>query len=350
MSRVLVTGGYGFIGSALVRRLVADGNGVLNVDAETYAGLSANVADCEGAANYRFEHADIRDGSEIARLMADFAPDAVMHLAAETHVDRSIDDPMDFLSTNVLGTASLLRATEGWLVGQGDGVRDKFRFLQISTDEVYGALGPTGSFSETTPLVPNSPYAASKAAGDHLARAWLHTWKLPVMVCRSSNNFGPCQFPEKLIPRTIISALEGRDIEVYAKGENVRDWIYVDDNVDALLAVLDKGTPGETYNIGAGCERRNIDLVNDICGILKDLTGGATDAAGRISFVTDRPGHDFRYALDTARLAGEIGWAPATAHDEALRRTVAWYLENRDWWEKLAAKTYDGGRLGQIST
>ena len=345
--RILVTGGCGFIGSALVRRLVGDGAAVLNVDALTYAGVAANIASVADAPNYRFLHGDIRDGAVMAKAFAEFAPDAVMHLAAESHVDRSIDDPLDFLSTNVVGTASLLRAAADWVGRQGDAARDAFRFVHISTDEVYGALGRDGRFTEESPVEPNSPYAASKASSDLLARAWMKTWRLPVIVCRSSNNYGPHQFPEKLIPRTLICGLEGRPIEVYARGENVRDWVFVDDNVDALLTVLARGGPGRIYNIGAGNERRNIDVVRDICALLDELAPGPHgSAADLITFVADRPGHDFRYAIDNSRLVRELGWRPATAPAEGLRRTVRWYLDNPDWWRPLLAGVYDGGRLG----
>ena len=346
MSRILVTGGCGFIGSALVRRLIADGHDVLNIDALTYAGVPANVAAVADAPSYRFLQADIRDGAAMASAVSDFAPDAIMHLAAESHVDRSIDDPLDFLTTNIIGTVSMLRAAESWLSGAGETRRSAFRFLHISTDEVYGALADSGSFTEDSPIEPNSPYAASKAASDLMARAWRETWKLPVIVCRSSNNYGPHQFPEKLIPRTILSALHGKPVEVYAKGENVRDWVYVDDNVDALVTVLQKGAPGDTYNIGADNERRNIDLVRDICALIDELAPGAGSAADLITFVADRPGHDFRYAIDNTRLTRQLGWAPATPHADGLRRTVEWYLENRDWWQPLLDGTYDGRRLG----
>ena len=345
--RVLVTGGCGFIGSELVRRLVGDGVEVLNVDALTYAGVPANVASVAGAPNYSFLHADIRDGAAMARAIASFEPDAIMHLAAESHVDRSIDDPLDFLSTNVIGTAAMLRAATDWVRGRGDAARDAFRFVHISTDEVYGALGAEGHFTEDSPVEPNSPYAASKASSDLMARAWMKTWHLPVVICRSSNNYGPHQFPEKLIPRTLISGLEGKPIEVYARGENVRDWVYVGDNVDALVTVLVRGEPGRTYNIGADNERRNIDLVRDICALLDEMAPRPRgSAADLITFVSDRPGHDFRYAIDNSRLVGELGWRPATLPMEGLRRTVRWYLDNPDWWRPLLSGVYDGRRLG----
>lgn len=342
--KILVTGGAGFIGSAVVRRTITDGHHVVNVDALTYAACLDNLASVAGDPRYAFEHADICDGPALARIFATHRPDAVMHLAAESHVDRSIDGPGAFIATNITGTYTLLEsARQYW---QGRGRPDDFRFHHISTDEVYGTLGADGLFTEDTPYAPNSPYSASKAGSDHLARAWFHTYGLPVVISNCSNNYGPFHFPEKLIPVVILNALAGRDIPVYGSGENIRDWLFVEDHAEALLLVLQRGTPGRQYNIGGGNEARNIDLVRMICAILDDLRPRAAPYADLITFVADRPGHDLRYAIDGSRIAQELGWTPRVGLQDGLERTVRWYLENEPWWRALAARDGVGQRLG----
>ncbi|MET4128482.1 dTDP-glucose 4,6-dehydratase [Roseovarius sp. MBR-6] len=343
--KLLVTGGCGFIGSAVVRLAVARGHPVTNLDALTYAGRPENVAEVARSPLYRFVHADIRDRTAVERIMAEAAPDAVMHLAAESHVDRSIDGPGDFIETNITGTYTLLEAARGhW---QRAGRPETFRFHHISTDEVYGSLGPTGLFTETTPYDPRSPYSASKAASDHLVRAWYHTYGLPVIVTNCSNNYGPYHFPEKLIPKVILNALHGRVIPVYGRGENVRDWLYVEDHADALLLAVAKGEPGRSYNIGGHNERRNIDLVHTICDIMDEMAP-RRDSPYRdlVEFVTDRPGHDARYAIDPARITRDLGWRPSVTVEDGLRRTVRWYLDNPDWWQPLLAVDGVGSRVG----
>ena len=342
--RILVTGGAGFIGSAVVRQAVAAWHHVINLDALTYAACLDNVAPVAGMANYAFEHADIRDRAALDRVFARHAPDAVMHLAAESHVDRSIDGPGAFIDTNVTGTYNMLEAARAYWMANG--TPDTFRFHHISTDEVYGSLGAEGLFSETTPYDPRSPYSASKASSDHLVRAWHETYGLPTVMTNCSNNYGPYHFPEKLIPVVIINALEGRDIPVYGKGENVRDWLFVEDHAAALLTVLGRGDVGRAYNIGGNAERRNIDLVHLICAILDDLRPRATPYADQIRFVTDRPGHDMRYAIDASRIRDELGWTPSVTLDEGMRRTVLWYLENTAWWQALMDRAGVGTRLG----
>jgi len=346
--RLLVTGGCGFIGSAVVRLAVARGHHVTNLDALTYAGRPENVAEAAASPLYRFVHADIRDRAALDRIMDETAPDAVMHLAAESHVDRSIDGPGDFIDTNITGTYNLLEAARAqWLRA---GRPDSFRFHHISTDEVYGSLGATGFFTEDTPYDPRSPYSASKAASDHLVRAWHHTYGLPVVLTNCSNNYGPCHFPEKLIPKVILNALHGQPIPVYGRGENVRDWLYVEDHADALLLAVAKGQPGRSYNVGGHNERRNIDLVHTICDLMDEM---APRAEGRsrdlVTFVTDRPGHDARYAIDPDRITRELGWHPSVTVEDGLRRTVAWYLDNRDWWQPLLAVKSVGGRVGTLA-
>ena len=342
--KILVTGGAGFIGSAVVRHAVRAGHSVVNLDALTYAANLENVRPVANSPLYQFEHADIRDRATLDRIFEAHAPDAVMHLAAESHVDRSIDGPGDFVDTNITGTFNLLEAARAHWVRQGR--PEAFRFHHISTDEVYGTLGPTGQFTEDTPYAPNSPYSASKAASDHLVRSWHETYGLPVLVTNCSNNYGPYHFPEKLIPVVILKALAGEPIPVYGAGENVRDWLYVEDHADALLTVLTRGAVGRTYNIGGENERRNIDLVRTICAILDEKRPKATAYADQITFVTDRPGHDLRYAIDPTRIRTELGWRPSVTVEEGLARTVQWYLDNDAWWRPLQNRQGVGTRLG----
>ncbi|SEA63724.1 dTDP-glucose 4,6-dehydratase [Rubrimonas cliftonensis] len=344
--KLLVTGGAGFIGSAVVRGAVAEGIRVVNVDALTYAANLDNVASVVDSPLYAFERVDIRDDAGLARVFAAHDPDAVMHLAAESHVDRSIDAPTAFVETNVLGTCALLQAARAHWRALPPARREAFRFHHVSTDEVYGALGPTGRFTEATPYDPRSPYSASKAASDHLARAWGETYGLPVLVTNCSNNYGPFHFPEKLIPLTILNALAGRPIPIYGLGENVRDWLYVEDHAAALLTVLRRGRVGETYNIGGDAEARNIDIVRAICAVLDALRPDGAPRERLISFVADRPGHDFRYAIDAGKIRDELGWRPTVSLEEGLRRTVAWYLDNEPWWRAIQQRHGVGDRLG----
>ena len=342
--KILVTGGAGFIGSAVVRLAASRGHHVVNLDALTYAACLENVACVADSPLYAFEHADIRDRGALDRIFAAHRPDAVMHLAAESHVDRSIDGPSDFIDTNISGTFNLLEATRThW---QAQGRPEGFRFHHISTDEVFGSLGSDGQFTETTPYDPRSPYSASKAASDHLVRAWHHTYGLPVVLSNCSNNYGPYHFPEKLIPVVILNALHGRPIPVYGQGANVRDWLYVEDHADALLTVLTRGVVGRSYNIGGENEATNIDLVRKICAILDRKRPDHAPHARLIDFVTDRPGHDLRYAIDATRIRRELGWQPSVTLDEGLERTVSWYLANESWWRPLQARQGVGQRLG----
>ncbi|MDB5579882.1 MAG: rfbB [Bradyrhizobium sp.] len=346
--RVLVTGGAGFIGSALVRHLILDkGYDVLNVDALTYAGNLANLNAVLGKSGYHFLKADICDRSAIDQAFAAFAPDRIMHLAAESHVDRSITGAADFIQTNVIGTFTLLEAARGYWSRLAGSQKASFRFLHVSTDEVYGSLGGEGLFTETTPYDPSSPYSASKASSDHLAKAWHRTYGLPVVVSNCSNNYGPFHFPEKLIPLTIINALGGDRLPVYGKGENVRDWLFVEDHARALDLIAERGTPGETYNVGGRNERRNIDVVRRICMVLDQLLPTEAPRASLIEFVTDRPGHDARYAIDATRLESDLGWRAKENFDSGIEKTVRWYLDNAWWWEPLRAR-YDGERLGLV--
>ena len=340
--KLLVTGGAGFIGSAVVRQAIADGHKVINLDALTYAGSLSNLDSVAGSNSYAFEHADIRDRAALDRIFATHAPDAVMHLAAESHVDSSIDGPAAFIDTNITGTYTLLEAARAYWNG---GARP-LRFHHISTDEVFGTLGPTGAFTETTPYAPNSPYSASKAASDHLVRAWGETYGLPVVLSNCSNNYGPFHFPEKLFPVVILNALGGRPIPVYGSGENVRDWLYVEDHARALLTVVEKGRLGESYNIGGNAEATNIDIVRRICGLMDEMHPGGAPHDRLITFVTDRPGHDFRYAIDASKIRAELGWEPSVTLDEGLRRTVAWFLENRAWWQAIQARGHKVERIG----
>ena len=370
--KILVTGGAGFIGSNLVHLLVSKGHQVLNIDKLTYAGNPRSLADLEGNPNHQLLQADICDPEAMRKAFADFRPDWVMHLAAESHVDRSIDGPGEFIQTNILGTYVLLQtALEYWrgirdqrseVGGQrSEEIASSFRFLHVSTDEVYGSLGEHGLFTETTPYDPHSPYSASKAASDHLARAWRDTYSLPVIVTNCSNNYGPFQFPEKLIPVVILKALRGEPIPVYGKGENIRDWLYVEDHAEALLAAISKGIPGETYNIGGNNEMKNIDLVRLLCRLLdealakrpelrtKHLTSGLRPPTSEslITFVTDRPGHDLRYAIDATKIKNELGWEPKQDHESGFRKTVEWYLENEAWWQNILDGSYQLERLGK---
>ncbi|MDO5706670.1 MAG: dTDP-glucose 4,6-dehydratase [Paracoccus sp. (in: a-proteobacteria)] len=343
--KILVTGGAGFIGSAVVRLAVARGHQVVNLDALTYAANLENVADVADAAGYSFEQVDIRDRAALDRVFAQHRPDAVMHLAAESHVDRSIDGPAAFIETNVIGTFNMLEAARDYWVREGR--PEGFRFHHISTDEVFGSLGETGQFTETTPYDPRSPYSASKAGSDHLVRAWHETYGLPVVLTNCSNNYGPFHFPEKLVPVVILNALHGRPIPVYGDGGNVRDWLYVEDHADALLLVLEKGELGHSYNIGGENEAKNIDLVRTICAHMDDLHPEGAPHADLIQFVTDRPGHDRRYAIDPTRIRDELGWRPSVTVEQGLRKTVEWYLANRDWWEPLLSREGVGQRLGK---
>jgi len=342
--KILITGGAGFIGSAVVRLAVARGHSVVNVDALTYAACLDNVASVGNSPRYVFEKADIRDRAEMDRILAQHDPDAVMHLAAESHVDRSIDGPGDFIETNVTGTFTLLEATRAFWTRKGK--PEGFRFHHISTDEVFGSLGATGKFTEDTPYDPRSPYSASKAASDHLVRAWHETYGLPVVMTNCSNNYGPFHFPEKLIPVVILNALAGRAIPVYGAGENVRDWLFVEDHAEALLTVLEKGPIGRSYNIGGENEARNIDIVRTICALMDEMHPKGAPHDRLITFVTDRPGHDLRYAIDPKRIREELGWRPSVTLEEGLRRTVRWYLDNEAWWQPLLARQGVGQRLG----
>lgn len=342
--KILVTGGCGFIGSAVVRQAVAAGHAVVNVDALTYAANPANVAAVADAPAYAFEHADICDAGAMDRIFAEHTPDAVMHLAAESHVDRSIDGPGAFIQTNITGTATLLQAARAYWDSAGR--PESFRFHHVSTDEVYGSLGAEGLFTEQTPYDPRSPYSASKAASDHLVRAWGETYGLPVVVTNCSNNYGPYHFPEKLIPVIILRALAGEPIPVYGKGDNVRDWLYVEDHATALLTVLVRGRLGETYNIGGNAEAQNITIVRKVCALLDERKPEGAPHDRLISFVTDRPGHDFRYAIDATKIRDELGWQPSVTLDQGLGRTVEWYLDNKSWWQTLLDREGVGQRLG----
>ncbi|MEM7546407.1 MAG: dTDP-glucose 4,6-dehydratase [Pseudomonadota bacterium] len=344
--KFLITGGCGFIGSAVVRRALADGHEVLNVDKLTYAANPANLPGADENPHYTFAKVDICDGPALAALFAAHRPDAVMHLAAESHVDRSIDGPAEFIQTNLVGTFTMLEAARAHWLSLGDEDRAAFRFHHISTDEVFGALGDEGLFHETTPYDPSSPYSASKAGSDHLVRAWGETYGLPVLVTNCSNNYGPYHFPEKLIPLMILNAVAGKPLPVYGQGTNVRDWLYVEDHAEALLTVVAKGEVGETYNIGGDAEARNIDIVRALCAILDEERPAGAPHDRLITFVTDRPGHDFRYAIDATKIRADLGWEPSVTLDQGLRRTVRWYLENEDWWQAILARTDAQARRG----
>ena len=339
--RIFVTGGAGFIGSALVRHLIREtGHEVLVYDALTYAGTLTALAPVANDPRYRFVRGDIRDGAAVTAALHDFRPDIVTHLAAESHVDRSIDGPAAFVDTNIVGTFTMLSAARTYWQGLDAAGRTAFRFHHISTDEVFGSLGPTGRFNEDTPYDPRSPYAASKAASDHLVGAWGHTYGLPVLVTNCSNNYGPYHFPEKLIPLTILNALAGRKLPVYGKGENIRDWLYVGDHCSALRAVLDRGRIGETYNIGGNSEKTNLNVVKTLCRIIDELRPAARPRESLLTFVKDRPGHDRRYALDAGKLARELGWQPQERFESGMRKTVTWYLDNPQWIERVVSGEY----------
>ncbi len=347
---VFVTGGAGFIGSAVIRHLLAETDAsVVNIDKLTYASNPGPIAPVATAPRYRLAKVDICDGSGLRQLFEQHRPRYVMNLAAESHVDRSIEGPADFIQTNIVGTFTLLEEAARYWAGLVPGDRDAFRFHHVSTDEVHGSLGSTGLFTEATAYAPNSPYAASKASSDHLVRAWRQTYGLPTIVTNCSNNFGPYQFPEKLVPHMIIRALTGQSLPVYGDGRHVRDWLYVDDHARALRLVLERGRLGETYNIGARNERANIDVVRSICRLLDDLQPGANGPREQqITFVSDRPGHDRRYAIDPSKIERELGWRAGESFESGLAKTVRWYLDNQPWWQAILEKGYRPERIGQV--
>lgn len=351
--RILVTGGAGFIGSAVVRRLIRDsGHSVLNIDKLTYAASTASLASVENDPRYAFQRIDICDKHAVREAIREFRPAAIMHLAAESHVDRSIDGPEAFVDTNIVGTMRMLEAARGYWRELDETAQQRFRFHHISTDEVFGALSEDDPpFCDSTPYDPRSPYSASKAAADHLVRAWGHTFGLPVLVTNCTNNYGPYHFPEKLIPLMIIKALTGEPLPVYGRGENIRDWLHVEDHAEALVAVVERGRAGTTYLIGGGAERSNLEVVTLIAKMVDELAGPMRGGAPRtdlIRFVADRPGHDFRYAMDISGIERELGWRPSRSFEEGLRETVAWFLQNEAWWQPLR-KHYSGERLGHVS-
>ncbi|MCI0507158.1 MAG: dTDP-glucose 4,6-dehydratase [Gammaproteobacteria bacterium] len=346
---ILITGGAGFIGSALVRYLLQSTDvKIVNVDALTYAGNLESLAGVDQYPNYQFEQVDICDAAAVQRLFRDYQPDAVMHLAAESHVDRSIDGPAAFIQTNIVGTYTLLEAAREYWKTLPEAPRQRFLFHHISTDEVYGSLPASGFFLESSPYQPNSPYSASKAASDHLVRAWHHTYGLPVLLTNCSNNYGPYQFPEKLIPLMILNALEGKPLPVYGKGENIRDWLYVEDHVKALTEVLRKGKVGETYNIGGNNEKTNLEVVKTVCALLDELVPDSPyrPHASLITYVKDRPGHDKRYAIDASKIKNDLGWQPEETFESGLRKTVQWYLEHKEWCRHVQDGSYQRERLG----
>ncbi len=346
---IIVTGGAGFIGSAVVRRLIREtGETIVNLDKLTYAGNLESLGAARDNPRHVFEQVDICDMAAVQAVLARHKPRAIMHLAAESHVDRSIDGPGEFIQTNVVGTFTLLQAARAYRETLAAEARGQFRFHHVSTDEVYGTLGETGLFTEETAYSPNSPYSASKASSDHLVRAWGETFGLPAVVTNCSNNYGPCQFPEKLIPVLILKALKGEKLPIYGKGENVRDWLYVEDHAEALCLVMEQGRIGETYNIGGNAERQNIQVARAVCAILDDLLPNSPHRPHEslISFVADRPGHDARYAIDASKIARELGWKPRESFESGLRKTVSWYLENRDWWQRILSGDYRVERIG----
>lgn len=345
--KIAVTGGAGFIDLALVRKIINETeHHVLNIDKLTYAGHLESLESVSSSDLYQFEKVDICDSKSITRIINEFQPDAIIHLAAESHVDRSIDGSAEFVKTNINGTHTLLEEAKLYWQKLKDERKDNFRFLHVSTDEVYGELGETGYFTEKTPYDPRSPYSSSKASSDHLARAWYHTYGLPTIITNCSNNYGPYQFPEKLISVVILKALQGKDIPVYGTGQNVRDWLYVDDHAKALLQVVEEGSPGETYNIGGHNEKQNIDVVHTICDTLNNLAPKDANYRKQIKFVTDRPGHDFRYAIDASKIEKELGWTPKETFDSGINKTIQWYLDNIDWCEAVTENNYNLERLG----
>jgi dTDP-glucose 4,6-dehydratase len=346
--KILITGGAGFIGSAVVRKAIADGHQVVNLDKLTYSANLENVAPVEGDPGYAFEQADVADAPAVAAIFARHQPDAVMHLAAESHNDRAIESPMDFVVSNVVGTAVLLEAARAYWSKLPAERKSAFRFHHVSTDEVFGALGEDGAFDEETPYDPNSPYSASKAGADHLVRAWGRTFGLPVVITNCANNYGPYQFPEKLIPTVITRALEGKSIPVYGDGRQVRDWLHVDDHADALLTVLRKGRLHETYAIGGDADHRNIEVVRMICAELDKVAPANTAHADKIEFVTDRPAHDFRYAIDASKIERELGWTPKVTLEQGLAETVRWYVDNYGWVERIRERGFHSERLGLV--
>ncbi|MDB2665379.1 dTDP-glucose 4,6-dehydratase [Gammaproteobacteria bacterium] len=346
--KILITGGAGFIGSALIREAVSRKFSVLNVDALTYASSTQSLESISQDPLYTFSNTNIKDLNALTKIFDQFVPDAVMHLAAETHVDKSIDAPTDFIETNVVGTFNILQAAYKFWLKQNK--PPSFRFLHVSTDEVYGSLGEDGYFTELTKYDPSSPYSASKASSDHLVKAWGMTYGLPILLTNCSNNYGPFQFPEKLIPVVVNKALSGESIPIYGSGKNIRDWLYVEDHVDALLSVLFNGSIGRAYNIGGNSEKSNIELVTQICKILNILrpSDNRDDYVDQINFVPDRPGHDMRYAIDTTRIHNELEWSPKHTFEEGLRKTIIWYLDNEDWWRTLLRKTQLNHRQGNL--
>jgi len=345
--RIIVTGGAGFIGSAVCRHLVCDlGWTVLNLDKLTYAGNPASLRSIDNHPNYHFDRVDVCDRAAVTAQFTSFRPDGVMHLAAESHVDRSINASSDFIATNIVGTHVMLEVARAWWGSLPPDRKDSFRFLHVSTDEVYGSLGEDGLFTETTPYDPSSPYSASKASADHLVSAWARTYGLPAVISNCSNNYGPFHFPEKLIPLVILNAVHGKPLPVYGKGHNVRDWLHVEDHARALALILSKGRIGEKYNVGGRNERRNIDVVTRICGILDRLMPAGAPHANLITYVADRPGHDERYAIDASKLEQELGWRAHETFESGIEKTVRWYIDNEWWWRPLREKVYAGERLG----
>ena len=348
--KILVTGGAGFIGSAVIRHIIENTDySVVNVDKLTYAGNLESLKNISSSDRYEFEQADICDQEKISAIFASHKPDAVMHLAAESHVDRSIDGPSAFIETNIVGTYSMLACAKNFWDSLDDDSRKKFRFHHISTDEVYGSLGDEGLFTEKTPYDPRSPYSASKASSDHLVQAWFHTYGLPILITNCSNNYGPYHFPEKLIPLVILNALNMKPLPIYGKGDNIRDWLYVEDHAKAILSVVEKGIPGETYNVGGRNERTNLEVVESICDTLDTLKPTKDGTAYRelITFVTDRPGHDKRYAIDASKLENKLGWQAEENFDSGIAKTIQWYLDNEWWWKPIREKKYAGERLGK---